>query len=245
MTKSKLCVILGVAVLGITLVYNVFAQSGANTGARQQAPASVALVDIDFIMGQNATVDTEIVKVNEHYSKLMMAEDAKREEIKQLQEQMSRLQKGSEAYRKIEQQMISRGSDISARQMLLVKEMTEARMRVLRTTYETTLKQTERVARHFGMTIVLNYDRQKLPENAPMLPSIQQYEQYMMQYTQFMAARTVVWANTNAVDLTQLVLTEIQNANPETIRKADATQSATAGQPAAAAAAVGTKAGQR
>lgn len=239
MTKSKLFVIFGVAVLGITLVYTVLAQAPAG---QRQTPASVALVDIDFIMGQNARVDAKIAEVNEKYNKLLQEEGAKGDEIQKLRAEMSRLDPNSASYRQMEQQMVSRSSDISARRMLLVKEMTEARMKVLQETYVLTLKETERVARHFGMTIVLNYDRQKLPENAPIMPSIQQYEQYMMQYTHMMTARAVVWANTDAVDLTNLVLNTIQRAHPDTVRKAVTAQG---GQPAAAAGAVGANAGQR
>lgn len=239
MTKSKLFVIFGVAVLGITLVYTVFAQSGA--APAKQTPASVALVDIDYIMGQNARVDTEIARVNDKYNQLLQAEGAKGEEVQKIRAEMSRLDPNSASYRQMEQKMVSLSSDISARRMLLVKEMTEARMKVLRDTYELTLKETERVARHFGMTIVLNYDRQKLPENAPIMPSVQQYEQYMMQYTHMMTARAVVWANTDAVDLTNLVLNTIQRGHPDTVRKAAATNTV-GGQPAAAAGRVGTAA---
>lgn len=232
MTKSKLFVIFGVAVLGITLVYTVLAQAPAG---QKQTPASVALVDIDYIMGQNARVDTEIAKVNEKYNQLLQAEAARGEEIQKMRAEMSRLDPNSAAYRAKEQEMVSRSSDISARRMLLVKEMTEARMTVLRNTYELTLKETERVARHFGMTIVLNYDRQELPKNAPIMPSVQQYEQYMMQYTHMMTARAVVWSNSDAVDLTNLVLNTIHRAHPDTVRP----NTASTAQPAAAAGRVG------
>ena len=231
MTKSKLFLIFGVAALGLTLVYSVFAQT--ETATRQAAPASVALVDIVHILSQNASIDKKLSELNDHYTKRIQALETEREKIKTLNDQLPNYSPDSAKYREIQTNMLSMASEINAQQMLLVKEATEARMKVIRTAYENTCLHTQRVASHFGMTVVLNYDRTPLPESIPgLLNSPQQYESYLVSYSQFIASKAVVWANTRAVDLTQLVLTEIQKADPLT-KPVDAAVTGAARTPAA------------
>ena len=218
MTKSKLLVIFGVAALGLTLVYTVFAQPESEK--RPTAPASVALVDIVFILSQNAAIDQKLGELNDSYAKLIQEAEQEREQIKTLNDELPSYVPGSAKYRETQRKMLSMSSDINAKQILLVKEATEARMKVVRDAYELTRRHTERVAKYFGMTVVLNYDRTPLPETIPgLLTSPQQYEQYMVSYSQFIATRTVVWANSSAVDITALVLNEIQKADPSTVKK--------------------------
>ena len=218
MTKSKLLGIFGVAALGLTLVYTLFAQMESEQ--RPTAPASVALVDIVFILSQNAVIDQKLSELNDSYKELIQEAEQEREQIKTLNDELPNYALGSAKYREIQQQMLSMASNINAKQILLVKEATEARMKVVRDAYELTRRHTERVARYLGMTIVLNYDRTPLPETIPgLLTSPQQYEQYMMSYSQFIASKAVVWANSSAVDITSLVLNEIQKADPSTVPK--------------------------
>ena len=236
MTKSKLFLIFGVAALGLTLVYSVFAQT--ESAKRPSAPASVALVDIVHILSQNAAIDRDLGLLNDTYTKKIQAVEQEREKIKTLRDQLSRYTPESVQYRELETQMLSIANDIGAKQMLLVKEATEARMKVVRKAYETTCMHTKRVAEYFGMTVVLNYDRTPLPENIPgLLNSPQQYEAYMVSYSQFIASKTVVWADTGMVDLTPLVLKEIQKADSSTVK-----QEVAAAQPARPAGAIGTPA---
>lgn len=231
MTKSKCLVVLGAVAIGMTLAYSVIAQNSSQQTKR--VPASVALVDISYILSQNGAIEKQLGQLSEKYSKLIQDADKERQEIAKLRDLLASYDRNSEKYRETEQMMLSRSSDISSRQMLLVKEMTEERMRILNQAYNKALTQTERVARHFGMTIVLNYDRQKLSDSVPLMPNPQQYEVYMQQYMQFLGARTVVWADEKAVDLTALVLGEIQKADPSTIRKTDTTvQNGTVANPA-------------
>ena len=89
------------------------------------------------------------------------------------------------------------------------------------------------------MSIVLNYDRSKLIEEVPLLTNPQQYEAFFGQYAQTVAMRPIVWANGKTVDLTSLVLNQIQKADPSSIRTPNTTVKA---QPAATNTAVGTKA---
>ncbi|MDO4585018.1 MAG: OmpH family outer membrane protein [Planctomycetia bacterium] len=233
MTKAKCLVVLGAVAIGMTLAYSVIAQNSASTQPKR-VPASVALVDIRYILSQNGAIDQQTAQLNEKYAKMIQDADKERQEVAKLRDLLASYDRNSDKYRETEQMMLSRSSDISSRQMLIVKEWTEEQMRILNQAYNKALTQTERVARHFGMTIVLNYDRQKLSDTVPLLPNPQQYEMYMQQYMQFLGTRTVVWADQKAVDLTALVLGEIQKADPSTIRKTDTTvKNGTTANPAA------------
>lgn len=233
MTKSRCLVVLGAVAIGMTLAYSVIAQNSASTQPKR-VPASVALVDIRYILSQNGAIDQQTAQLNEKYSKMIQEADKERQEVAKLRDLLASYDRNSEKYRETEQLMLSRSSDISSRQMLIVKEWTEEQMRILNQAYNKALTQTERVARHFGMTIVLNYDRQKLSDTVPLLPNPQQYEMYMQQYMQFLGTRTVVWADQKAVDLTALVLGEVQKVDPSTIRKTDTTvKNGTTANPAA------------
>ncbi|MDO4549888.1 MAG: OmpH family outer membrane protein [Planctomycetia bacterium] len=236
MTKSKLCLIFGAATLGITLVYSVYAQSTQSSAGRSVAPPSVALVDIVYLLSENASIDAQLAQINEKYSKAIQAVQQESEEIKKLRDQLAKYKPDSPKYREIEAQILGKASDMNAKQMLLVKQGTEERMRVIRTAYEMTREHAKRVADYLGMSIVLNYDRTPLPENIPgLLNSPQQYESYMVNYSQFIAAKAVIWARPGSVDITSHVLAQIQRADKSTIRPAVAAE----GQPAATAGAVG------
>ena len=218
MTKSKLLVIFSVAALGLTLVYALFAQTESEK--RPTVPSSVALVDLAHILSQNAEIERKLNELNDSYTKSIQALEQELEQVKTLNDELSDYAPNSAEYREIQQKMFSIANDINMKRMLLVKETTEARMKVIRDAYELTRRHTERVAKHFGMSIVLNYDRTPLPETIPgLLDSPQQYEQFMMAYSQVIASKTVVWANDLAVDITSLVLQEIQRADPSTMPK--------------------------
>ena len=83
----------------------------------------------------------------------------------------------------------------------------------------------------------MNYNRKKPQEEVPLLP-LQQYEPYFAEYTQFMAIRPIVWAKEDSVDLTNIILKEIQKADPSSIRQTNTTVQA---QPVKTNAAVGTQ----
>lgn len=242
MTKSKWMVIFGVAACGLVLALSVVAQqqgTAATTAASNVRPSSVALVDVGYIISQNANIDTKMVGINEKYSKLLQDSMKERQEITQMREVMTTYDRNSDAYREAEQKMLARAGELESKQLMLVKQATEERLRLFNSVYSTVMAQAQRCASHFGMTIVLNYDRQKLLEEVPLLPNPQQYDAFFSQYAQVIATRPVVWANDKTVDLTTLVLTEIQKADPGSIRKANTTVKA---QPARTNAAVGTNA---
>ncbi|MDO4574213.1 MAG: OmpH family outer membrane protein [Planctomycetia bacterium] len=238
MTKSKGLVVFGAVAIGIALTYTVIAQQTQNAQPKR-VPASVALVDVAYILSQNGAIDTQLAQMSDKYSKMMQDLEKETQEISKVRDLLTTYDRNSEKYRETEQLMLSKSSDLSSRRMMIVKEATEERMKMFNNAYNQILSHTQRCAQYFGMTIVLNYDRTKLSDSVPLFPNPQQYEAFMQQYTQYIGARTVVWADTKAVDLTGLVLKEIQKADPSTIRKTDTTVQN--GQTAAPAARVGSK----
>lgn len=240
--KSKWMVIFGTAACGLVLTLSVIAQQGTATAKTGPAlrPASVGLVDVGYLMTQNANIDTQMAAINEKYSKLLQDSMKERQEITKMRELLTSYDRNSDKYRETEQQMLARAGELESKQLMLVKQATEERVRLFNSVYTTIMKQAERVGSHFGMSIVLNYDRQKLLEEVPLLTNPQQYEAFFSQYAQAVAVRPVVWANDRTVDLTTLVLGEIQKADPGSIRKTNTTVKAQTAQPNAA---VGTNAG--
>lgn len=241
MAKSKWMMVLGAAAAGLIFTFSVVAQQGTATNAAQtrRAPAPVALVDVGYIVSQNASVETKMAVITEKYSKLLQETVKEAQEITQLREQLTTYDRNSDIYRETEQKMLSRASELDSKRLMLFKQAAEERIHLFNSVYTSVVNQTQRCASHFGMTVVLNYDRNKLLEEVPLLTNPQQYDSYFAQYMQAVGTRTVVWADDKAVDLTSLVLTEIQKADPATIRKAPTTAAAGAA-PAARAAAAGT-----
>ncbi len=238
--KSKWMTAFVAAACGLICAISVIAQQGAETAKKPALrPASVGLVDIGYIMSQNANIDTQMAALNEKYSKLLQESMKERQEIVKMRELLTTYERNSDKYRETEQQMLARTGELESKQLMLVKQATEERVRVFNNIYSTILAQAQRVGSHFGMSIILNYDRSKLLEEVPLLTNPQQYEAFFAQYAQAVGTRSVVWANDRAVDLTNLILTEIQKADPSSIRKTNTTVKA---QNAPANAAVGSKA---
>ncbi len=238
--KSKWMMAFAAAACGLVCVFSVIAQQETETTKKTvMRPASVGLVDVGYIMSQNATIDTQMAALNEKYSKLLQESMKERQEIVKMRELLTTYERNSEKYRETEQQMLARTGELESKQLMLIKQATEERVRVFNSVYSTILAQAERVGSHFGMSIVLNYDRSKLLEEVPLLPNPQQYEAFFAQYAQAVGTRPVVWANDRSVDLTTVVLIEIQKADPSSIRKTNTTVKAKTAQTNAA---VGTNA---
>ena len=237
MMKSKCLVVLGAVAIGITMTYAVIAQQASTSQPSSVRP--VALLDVEYLMGQDATFEVGMRQVEEKYSKLLQESQSGQQEIAQLQDLLGTYERGSEKYRETERLVAAKGSDLTSRQMLLYKEMTEERLRVINSSYNRVMKQVDRVATYYGMQIVLNYRPFKTLDKLPMTNNAQKYDSVVQQYVMSMGLNTVVWSNQKSVDITQIVLKEIQKAEPNTIRKTDNTAAA---KPAAAAAAVGTQA---
>ncbi len=242
MPKSKWMTILGATACGLILSLSVVAQQGAPTQTAAQprfTASAVALVDVGHIISQNASIDTKMAAINDKYAKLLQNSMKDRQEITQLREQLGTYDRNSDIYRKTEQQMLSRAGELESKQLMLIKQATEERLQLFNSVYTTVMNHSQAIASRYGMSIVLNYDRTKLLEQVPLLTNPQQYEAFFSQYAQTVASRPVVWANNRTVDLTSLVLNEIQKADPSTIRKANTTVKA---QPAHTNAAVGARA---
>ncbi|MDO4628410.1 MAG: OmpH family outer membrane protein [Planctomycetia bacterium] len=231
MTKSKWMTILGATACGLILSISVVAQQGAATQTATQprfTQSSVALVDVGHIISQNASIDTKMAEINEKYAKLLQDSMKDRQELTQMREKLSTYDRNSDIYRETEQQMLSRAGELESKQLMLIKQATEERLQLFNSVYTTVMNYSQAMASRFGMSIVLNYDRTNLLEQVPLLPNPQQYEAFFSQYAQTVASRPVVWANKKTVDLTALVLNEIQKADPSTIRKANTTVKAQA-----------------
>ncbi len=237
MTKSRWMMVLGAVAVGMIFTFSVVAQQGAATSAAQtrRAPAPVALVDVAYIVSQNASVETKMAAITEKYSKLLQETMNDAKEITQMRELLTTYDRNSDIYRETEQKMLSRASELDSKRLMLFKQAAEERIHLFNSVYTTVVDQTKRCASHFGMTVVLNYDRNKLLEEVPLLTNPQQYDSYFAQYMQAVGTRTVVWADDKAVDLTSLVLSEIQKADPSTRKSATTVQTnpAAAGQTAA------------
>jgi len=239
MTKSKWMVLCGALTCGLVLALSVVAQQGATTTAPAAVRSSVALVDVGYIISQNANIDKQMAAINEKYSKLLQDTVKDRQEINQMRELLNTYDKNSDVYRETEQKMLSQRGELESKQLMLIKQATEERLKLFNSVYSSIMSQAERCASHFGMSIVLNYDRSKLIEEVPLLTNPQQYEAFFGQYAQAVAMRPIVWANGKTVDLTSLILNEIQKADPASVRQTNTTVKA---QAAPTNAAVGTKA---
>ena len=225
MSKSKCMVVLGAVAIGIMLTYSVIAQQGA-TQAKAPAARPVALVDVTHILSQNGAIETQFKALNEKYSKLMRDTAQEGQEVAQLNDLLGTYDKNSDKYRETEQLLLSKTNGISSKQTLLYKEMIEERMRIVNNAYNLIIEQATRVAKHYGMQIVMNYDRVKMLDSAQIMNSQQQYEAFYQQYSMVLATRPIVWADDRTVDITTLVLNEIHKAHPETVQKVDATANA-------------------
>ena len=154
-----------------------------------------------------------------------------------MRELLGTYERNSEKYRETEQQMLALSGEVNSKRVMLVRQLTEERIHYFNSVYNNIVTQAQRCASHFGMTIVMNYNRKKPQEEVPLLP-LQQYEPYFAEYTQFMAIRPIVWAKEDSVDLTNIILKEIQKADPSSIRQTNTTVQA---QPVKTNAAVGTQ----
>lgn len=238
MKKSKWLAVLAVAAIVAGVTYGVVAQQ-STTATEKINPRSVALVDVAYIISQDASIETQMAQLNTKYTKLIQENAQEAKEVEKMRDVLATYDRNSDKYRETEQQMLSRIGDLQSRESLLVKQATEERIQIFTKTYDNVVRHTERCAKAFGMTVIFNYNRTKLTDNVPLLNNPQQYENFWMQYTQVAVSRPVVWANAGQVDLTNLVLAEIQKANPATVRPAESTVSAQSARPAGA---VGTQA---
>ncbi len=242
MTKSKWMMVLGATACGLILSLSVVAQQGTATQTATQprfTASAVALVDVGYIISQNASIDTKMAAINDKYGKLIQDSAKDRQDITQLREKLATYDRNSDIYRETEQQMLTRVGELESKQLMIIKQGTEERLQVFNSVYTSIMNHSQALAKRYGMSIVMNYDRTKLLEQVPLLPNPQQYDAFFSQYAQAVATRPVVWANTGTVDLTSLVLNEIQKADPSSIRKANTTVKA---QPARTNTAVGTQA---
>ncbi len=236
--KSKWMMIFGAAACGLILTLSVVAQQGSTTKAEPTfRPSSVALIDVNYIISQNANIEKQFKAIDEKYQKLLKEAAGESQELTQLRELLGTYERNSEKYRETEQQMLALSGELDSKRVMLLRQLTEERIRYFNSVYDNIVAQAERCASHFGMSIVMNYNRKKPQEDVPLLPP-QQYGPYFVEYTQFMTVRPIVWAKENYVDLTNVILKEIQKADPTTIRQTDTTVQA---QPAATNAAVGTQ----
>lgn len=240
MTKSKWMVICAALTCGLVLAISVVAQQGTAT-TTNPAPtrSAVGLIDVGYIISQNATIDKQMAAINEKYSKLLQDTMSDRQEITKMRDVLTSYDKNSDIYRETEQKMLTMRGELESKQLMLIKQATEERLKLFNSVYTTVMTQAERVGAHFGMSIVLNYDRSKLIEEVPLLTNPQQYEAFFGQYAQTVAMRPIVWANGKTVDLTSIVLNEIQKADPSSVRTTNTTVKAQTATPNAA---VGTKA---
>lgn len=236
--RSKWMMIFGAAACGLVLTLSVVAQQGTATTAKPAfRPSSVALVDVNYILSQNANIEKEFKAIDEKYQKLLKDTASESQELTQMRELLGTYERNSEKYRETEQQMLALSGEVNSKRVMLVRQLTEERIHYFNTVYNNIVAQAQRCASHFGMSIVINYNRKKPQEEVPLLP-LQQYEAYFAEYTQFMSIRPIVWAHENSVDLTNIILKEIQKADPSSIRQTNTTVQA---QPAQTNAAVGTQ----
>ncbi|MDO4569662.1 MAG: OmpH family outer membrane protein [Planctomycetia bacterium] len=237
MKKSNCFWILGVVIVGVVLTCTVVAQQSGKAPTQR----SVALVDVYYIISQNARLQQEMKQIEQKYEKAMQDVNASRQELVKLEDMMRNYEPNSEKYREGEQLFLKRARDLESQVNLLIKQMTEEQFQVTNAAYNNVVFHTKRCAQYFGMSVVLNYNRENKPiDQVPLLPSIQQYQNLFRTYRQsLLVGKAVVWADESSVELTSMVLNEIQKADPSTKRAPETTVQA---KPAAPNAAVGAQA---
>lgn len=212
----KKLMIVGGIFLGIAiLTYSVTAQQSTSA-----ARSPVALVDMNYILRQNARLEVEIRKANEDLSQKIKNLEPDYAAFEKQYEQLGMYDKGSTKYRELEQILLTRRTELDLKRQGLLREGAANQLKIYRAACDNVMMHTKRVAEYFGMYIVFNHEREiKMNENPDLTFNLRQFSAFIMDQQMRYSGRNVVWANSGSVDITTLVLAQINQADPSTIRK--------------------------
>src|SRR5262245_9721269 len=155
------------AILNLMLLWKG-AAFGAGAPAAQQSQGSViALVDIGYIFDNHARFKQQMSALTKDVETIQrdIAEDEK--DIIKQREKLQTFNPGSPEYKKLEEEIARRLSDLQVTKQLKKKESREREAKIFYDTYMEISREVARLADQYGLDLVLRFESQEIDPRNP------------------------------------------------------------------------------
>lgn len=189
----------------------VFVKAASQTASPERNfKPSVALVDREKIFAKSLTLEEGLAGLEAKYEPIFEEFSREKAKLQALNDSLKALAPDSEAFRDAVEELLLRSAALETREILVTKHKTEEKVRLYQKVEADFQFQLRRCAGHFGFCLILN------DAHHSVLP-----ESFLEGETLKIPTWQMVWFRASQVDLTRLILCEMEKHQPGSVRTED------------------------
>jgi Skp family chaperone for outer membrane proteins len=163
--KSHLTAAIAATLLLASL--SVVRAQGPEPAARPQGAPPVALIDVKFIFKNHPRFAAMRQELKADVERVEGQARADSESIRKMREKLSDFRQGSPEFKDLEERIVQRTSELSARFELQRREFAEREAKIYYAVYQEIMQEVQYYCAAYGVAMVMNFDREKINPDKP------------------------------------------------------------------------------